>query len=564
MSNVPWNKTSGMEYLGHYTIKDMYDFGLGDLSAYYKWCFVRNPWDRLVSVYDFSIHYQQMFPTFELFIDTIYKYKEAYTKKNVKWTRHVDGGVPNLIPHIPEVFMFSQTSLITLDDKICMDFVGRFENLKEDWNKVCEVMKEKFPVYFKNNPVCELPEMNSRQELKHSVKFKQPYQLSYTEETMKKVGEIYKDDIVNFNYKFENVQVAPVILKSSPSDTFNKLSSHKISMMQLDPFSFCNAGCWFCPVKYKPNPVEAKKHMPVELLEKIISNLNEERIKPDGLVDKNFHFVYTAHYNEVLLYKYFKEMVQIFKRYGIKTYVLTNGLPLTPEKTDIIADNLDTVVGICMNVPAFEKETWSKRSGMDGRQFDRLVSNIKYAENKLVALTKDNRKQLSIQINGADDRSFYEQGGYLEKGKNFPSDMDLNPSTGELARQVELCRQMFPSINIYPVNSLIDRAGILGELGVISNKRAIDNKIKRSPDDVVVGCGNGIEVGGRPVGWLHVNALGDAFLCCNDYDFDYKFGSFATQTLRDFWLTEARAAIIDKSYKEICVNCASAKWGPKT
>lgn len=333
-------------------------------------------------------------------------------------------------------------------------------------------------------------------------------------------------------------------------------------MAQIDPFSYCNAGCWFCPVRYTPNPAESRKHMPIELFEKIIADMVAEKNRPDGIVHPNFDFIYTAHYNEVLLYKHFEAMVAVLKKYKVRTFVLSNGIPLTPEKTDIIKANTDTIIGICLNTPAFDRETWSKRSGMNANLFDKLISNIKYAEETLTEFTTNGRKQLSVQINGANNYSFGDRGGYMEKGANFPNDMDLDPETGELKKQHELCKQLFPTLNIFPVNALIDRAGLLGELDVISNKKAIDTRIKKDVNDVVIGCNHAHEIGGRPFGWLHVNALGNAFLCCNDYNFDYSFGNFETSSLRDFWVTEAHAAVIEKAYKEICSNCASAKWGP--
>lgn len=290
------------------------------------------------------------------------------------------------------------------------------------------------------------------------------------------------------------------------------------------------------------------------VFERVIANLCAEKGR---LVSPNFHFIYTAHYNEVLLYRYFEQMIDILRRYRIKTYVLSNGIPLTPEKTDLIAQNQDVIVGVCLNIPAFERELWSKRSGMNVTLFDRLISNLRYAEEKLSSLAAT--KMLSIQINGANSNSFWSRGGWLTKGEQFPPDMDLHPESGELATQDKLCREMFPTINVYPVPSLIDRAGLLDTAGVISNKMAIDKRLKEDKHEIV-GCGNGIEVGGRPFGWLHVNARADAFLCCNDYSFDYTFGNLEKDTLRDIWVTEKHAAIIQKSFNEICVNCASSLW----
>lgn len=334
-----------------------------------------------------------------------------------------------------------------------------------------------------------------------------------------------------------------------------QFEKHKISQMQLDPFGVCNAKCWFCPVKYKGNPKEGKEVMSIELLEKIIVNLLEERSREDGLVSKSFNGFYTAHYNEILLYPHFEEMLKLCKKYKLHTLVLTNGVPMTPEKTDLIKQYPEVITGVCFNTPAFEADIWSKRSGINIKQFDKLINNIKYATENLTDLVKSGA--LSIQVNGVNENSFSNRGGWLDKGLEFPTDIDLDQYKGELITQAKLAREMFPGVQVYEVPSLIDRAGLLDN--IITNKEAIKRNLQGyNENKKVIGCGNGIEVGGRPIGWVHINAAGDAFLCCNDYDFDFKFGNFKTQELRDFWGTEEHINLVQKSYDTICRNCASA------
>lgn len=335
-----------------------------------------------------------------------------------------------------------------------------------------------------------------------------------------------------------------------------KLATQKIVLAQIDPFSFCNAGCWFCPVRYTPNPREAVKHMPPELLEKVIADLRAEKCE-GGLVAPEFHFIYTAHYNEVLLYRHFEAMVDIFRRYGMKTYVLSNGIPLSRQRTDFIRQNTDVVVGLCLNVPAFERDLWSRRSGMKADSFDRLIDNIGYAESQLADLAKT--QMFTVQINGATEFTFHDRGGWVTKGANFPADMNLDRAKGELATQTRLCSELFPTLNVTPMPSPIDRAGYLADAGVISNQVAIDERLKGDATKVV-GCGNGREVGGRPFGWLHVNAGGDTFLCCNDYAFAHVFGNLTAHSLRDVWLTERHAEVIEKAFDGICRRCASSIW----
>lgn len=327
----------------------------------------------------------------------------------------------------------------------------------------------------------------------------------------------------------------------------------KIREMQLDPYGVCNAKCWFCPVRYKGNPTHGKEVMSVELLTKIIENLMEERSRSDGLVDKNFGGFYTAHYNEILLYPHFEELLKLAKQHHLNFNILSNGVPLTPERVDLILKYDGVVNGICLNIPAFEADTWSKRSGINIKLFDKLISNVKYAMEMLPTMVQN--KTFSIQVNGVNEKSF--RGGWLSKGPEFPEDIDLNPYTGELSIQVQKGKELFPDMQIYPMNGLMDRAGELDH--VLTNKMGIQYNLQRGDNTKrVIGCSNGMEVGGRPVGWLHVNAAGKVFLCCNDYDMEVVLGDFKTQTLRDFWGSEYHIQKIQESYNSICRRCASA------
>lgn len=334
-----------------------------------------------------------------------------------------------------------------------------------------------------------------------------------------------------------------------------QFETYKIHQLQLDPFGVCNAKCWFCPVKYKGNPKSGKDVMSPELLRKIIKNLVEERNKENGLVHKHFGGFYTAHYNEILLYPHFEELLKICKEYRLRFMVLSNGVTLTPKTIDLIVKYNGVVNGICLNIPAFDAETWSKRSGINIKQFDRLIYNINYAIEKLPHMV--HHKSFSIQVNGSNENSFSKKGGWLDKGPEFPSDMDLNPTSGELATQLKKAKKLFPQMQIFDVPSLIDRAGLLDH--IMTNKHAIErNLMKDDKTKKVVRCGNGREVGGRPFGWLHVNAAGKAFLCCNDYDMEIQFGDFKIQQLSDFWGTEKHIKKVEESFETICRSCASA------
>ena len=154
--------------------------------------------------------------------------------------------------------------------------------------------------------------------------------------------------------------------------------------------------------------------------------------------------------------------------------------------------------------------------------------------------------QISIQVNGYDPNN-----DWTQKGENFPIDLQDDENN----KQFDLAKAMFPKANVFKMPHLIDRAGSIAK--VITNKHAI---VRHHKGKKVVGCMNSAEHGGRPIGWIHVNAQGECFLCCNDYDMEIKFGDFKTQKLRDFWGDENHVQKIKQSYDTICTDCAAAKF----
>ena len=89
----------------------------------------------------------------------------------------------------------------------------------------------------------------------------------------------------------------------------------KIKGVQLDVNGLCNAGCWFCPVRYEGNPKSAITDMPLDKLENILKQLSEGK---GDFVDNDLNLIYTANYNEVILYKHFEEMFDLYRKYGFK------------------------------------------------------------------------------------------------------------------------------------------------------------------------------------------------------------------------------------------------------
>lgn len=294
------------------------------------------------------------------------------------------------------------------------------------------------------------------------------------------------------------------------SEIQSNLNNAKISLVQLDPFGFCNSKCYFCPVKYHGNPRREMVQMDKLVLEKVLDELDDERGK---IVSGSFDLVYTSHYNEVILYKGFRTLLSLLRSHGMKTIILTNGVALDADKRRTILEYKEAVYGICFNVPSCEAGEWGSFTGFDAGRFSDLQSNIGGCESLRIA-----GLDISLQVN------------------------DKLPGRGQ--GTIEKYREKFEWLNVFGNFGLSDRASLLREHG-------ISNELQIPLEGEVYDCSNAR----RHYEWLHVNAKGEAFLCCNDYFMQHKFGDFNKESLEDFWGGEKHMRVIEESLSGICRKC---------
>jgi hypothetical protein len=126
-------------------------------NSYFKFCFVRNPWDRAISRYYWNI------------------------KKTGK-AEDLDESLKNNEPN-------SNWQIYTIDDRLAVDYVGKFENLTEDLNFVCQKLNIPFDAW--------MPQAkgNIRKDKRHYSEVLNERQAEYIRE--KCAGEIEL-----FDYKF--------------------------------------------------------------------------------------------------------------------------------------------------------------------------------------------------------------------------------------------------------------------------------------------------------------------------------------------------------------------------
>ncbi|MGB3294909.1 MAG: sulfotransferase family protein [Phormidesmis sp.] len=139
---------------------------------YFKFAFVRNPWDRLVScwldkaikhnMYEFEGQKREKMRQFENFVD------------------YVAGlDIENCDRHLQ-----LQSRLIDLNH---IDYIGHLETFEADLSRVCDI------IGIEGNAIAR----------KNASTERRPYQDYYTEAIQAKVRQIYQTDIQLFGYQFE-------------------------------------------------------------------------------------------------------------------------------------------------------------------------------------------------------------------------------------------------------------------------------------------------------------------------------------------------------------------------
>jgi hypothetical protein len=146
---------------GHETIRDFYN-----VDDVFKFSFVRNPWDRFISALLCQEHY--------LGIDR--DGVSRFIMEQCAEGEYPRDGVYRM--H----FLPQHHFLLDHNDNLGVDFLGRFELLKTDWETVCAILGVSH----------ELPH--------HRKTERSSYQYYYTPETWDIIGELYQQDVELFGY----------------------------------------------------------------------------------------------------------------------------------------------------------------------------------------------------------------------------------------------------------------------------------------------------------------------------------------------------------------------------
>lgn len=142
-------------------------------DTYFKFAFVRNPWDWQVSMRHFilkettHIHHERVkaMHNFEEYLNWVMNTKNPYPKGGTK---------------------FQKQAIADDEGHLLVDYLGRFEDLATGFNQVCQHL----------NLDTSLPHLNKS---RHS-----DYKSYYDDTTREMVADYFKDDIRLFGYQFDS------------------------------------------------------------------------------------------------------------------------------------------------------------------------------------------------------------------------------------------------------------------------------------------------------------------------------------------------------------------------
>jgi hypothetical protein len=144
-------------------------------DEYFKFAFVRNPWDRLVAVYRYlqSPGTEGRYPEWSRFVQRFASFEEFVSR----WinSENVLRGALFVPQHL---FLRDRFGMP------CLDYIGRFETLADDFVRVSACLSLR----------ARLPQIGRGET---------PYAACYSAETRERVAQVYARDVELFGYRFD-------------------------------------------------------------------------------------------------------------------------------------------------------------------------------------------------------------------------------------------------------------------------------------------------------------------------------------------------------------------------
>lgn len=165
----------GLALKNHQTAKEIIKrIGQEPWESAFKFTFVRNPWDRIVSLYKYRLK----------------KNKTQLATRNLSFEQWVDltiGAQQDTFYYDnPKSFQPQVDWLKDQQGAICIDVIGRFEHINSDFDKISKELGLN----------AQLPHLNASSRV--------PYPSFYNSQSRETVARWYHEDIQAFNYQFDS------------------------------------------------------------------------------------------------------------------------------------------------------------------------------------------------------------------------------------------------------------------------------------------------------------------------------------------------------------------------
>ena len=166
-------------------------------DSYFKFVFIRNPWDWVVSEWKYHFKPRKVNVASLInnpiattrYIKNSQKIKALNSKNSFSSEdiNYLFAHLKHFFPVLPNASGLYQSHYVfDIDGDRLVDFVGRFENIQNDF----EVIKDRLGL-----DVC-LPHLNSTK--------RDTYKTYFTQDSKERVAQLWKKDIDNFGYKFDD------------------------------------------------------------------------------------------------------------------------------------------------------------------------------------------------------------------------------------------------------------------------------------------------------------------------------------------------------------------------
>ncbi len=153
---------------GHESASEIRKYFPNEWSDYFKFCFVRNPFERAVSDYLWRKSKTGSDATFNTFLSLVKSKLSGAEVAN------------NIVPEKPRNW-----PIYSIDDEIAVDYVGKYENLYSDFREVCDYIGL---------------EVQTNRSISANRVTDYDYRKFYDDKTYELVNDIYRKEIEYFGY----------------------------------------------------------------------------------------------------------------------------------------------------------------------------------------------------------------------------------------------------------------------------------------------------------------------------------------------------------------------------